>query len=559
MASSARRVDILGFSAAAALGAAAYFVWAGWRFLDPENVSWLRFGDRAMHTLGWWFYRVTPWSLPIIGANPRNGLEISSSVALSDSLPLFAIPFKLLSPVLPTVFQYWGIWFLFCMVMQAVFGYAIGRQLRLSRTVSGLLGACFVLTPAFLFRLPIHMALAGHWVLLAAVYLYVKQAPPRLFAWPLLLATTSAVHGYLLAMVLAVWIAALAQRLWLMAMSWRHAVLEVALGISASLFVLWSAGFFMTPSLGAEGFGFYRMNLDSFLNPYSWSWVMPGLPTSPGDYEGLVFPGLGVLALLVLGLVLGRARLRQTLAPRWLPILIVAIAMAAFALSNKVVLGHTELFTLPLPQKLLDFAAMFRASGRMVWLAGYLVVLLAFVLLASRLKPRTLAALAAAAVLVQAADTSRGWMRFAAEQVPAASTWPTPIHSRFWLFAARHYDKIRAIPVSGLNKNWAELSYFAAFHGMSSDAAYLGRKDKKGFDRLKRMASRAMTEGRFEPDALYVLDPASAAIAAQYLRPGDLLAQVDGFILFARGGGVLAEAEHIPYQPYLPRTLAAIE
>ncbi|MDR3470286.1 MAG: DUF6311 domain-containing protein [Devosia sp.] len=551
MAQPARRGDAVGFLAAGAFGVIAYFVWAGWSFLDPQNVSWLRTGDRAMHALGWWFYRFTPWGLPI-GINPRNGLEISSSVALSDSLPLFAIPFKLMSPMLPTMFQYWGLWFLASMVLQAVFGYAMARELRLSRFVGFAFAACLVVTPAFLWRLPVHMALGGHWVLLAALYLYVKAEPPRRFAWPILLALASAVHAYLLAMVLAVWVAALAQRLWLGRLTWRSALLELVSGIAASLVVLWSAGFFMTSSLGAEGFGFYRLNLDSFLNPYGWSWILPNLPTTPGDYEGQVFPGLGVLALLLIGFVAGFSRLRAIFSPRWLPLLLVVVGMAVFAASNKLVIGTTELGIIPLPPQLLNFASMFRASGRMIWPAGYLAALLAFVLVSRRFEARPLAILAGLALVAQIADTSGQWTRFARMQPPPAATWPSPMQSPLWLFAARHYHKIRAIPVAGLNQHWAELSYFAAFHDMGSDAAYLGRRDRQGFLELEALAQAALTQGRFESDALYVLDPAAAAVARRYAEPDDLLTQVDGFILFARNGAVLARADNIAFPAYQP-------
>ena len=41
---------------------------------------------------------------------------------------------------------------------------------------------------------------------------------------------------------------------------------------------------------------------------------------------------------------------------------------------------------------------------------------------------------------------------------------------------------------------------------------------------------------------LYVLDAASAAQAARFVAPGDLLAPVDGLIVFARGGASLLEA-----------------
>jgi len=118
--------DRLGTLAAIALGVAAFFVFAGWWVLIPTNIAWLDYADRAMHQLGWMFYRDAPWGLPP-GANPRLGLEISNSIALVDGLPLFAIPFKLLSPLLPQPVQYWCYWWLLCFVLQSLFSYRLSR------------------------------------------------------------------------------------------------------------------------------------------------------------------------------------------------------------------------------------------------------------------------------------------------------------------------------------------------------------------------------------------------------------------------------------------------
>lgn len=551
MAQSERRLDALGLAASAAFGVAAFFAFAGWRFLDPSNVGWLRVGDRAMHTLGWWFFRFTPWGWPL-GVNPRNGLEISSSVALSDSLPFFAIPFKLLSPLLPETFQYWGIWYLSSMVLQALFGYLLARQLRLSPVASFLAAACLVFTPVFLWRMPVHMALSGHWLLLAALYLYVKQLPPRLYAWPLLLAVTASVHAYILAMVLAIWAASLLERLWRGRIGWARAAVEMLIGGAATGFVMWACGFLMTSSLGAEGFGFYRMNLWSFLDTNGWSFMLPNLPSSDGDYEGESFPGLGVLLLLAIGLLVALPRLRVVFGRRWLPLLLAVIALGLFALSNKVVVGNTELFTVPLPAQVLNFASMFRASGRMIWPACYLVVLLAFVLVDRRLGARALIALASLALVVQIADTSGQWTRFANEAPATSSTWPTPIKAPFWSLAAKHFQKLRAIPVKALNDNWAELSYFAAFHGMASDAAYLGRRDDRGFKALSALAEAAVAEGHFEPDALYVLDPMTAVPVRPFVAPADLFGRVDGFIVFARDGKALLASDGVDLPPVFP-------
>jgi hypothetical protein len=353
-------------------------------------------------------------------------------------------------------------------------------------------------------------------------------------------------------MVLAIWGAALWRRLWLRQLGWRGALLEAALGVASSLAVLWAAGFFMTPSLGADGFGLYRMNLDAFFDANRWSWLLPNLPSVAGDYEGRAFPGLGVLALLLLGLVLAFRRLRAIITPRWLPLLLVALVLAVFAVSDKPVLGTIELGTIPLPATALDFASMFRASGRMIWPAAYLVVALAFVLVARRLSSRALLTVAAAAMIVQVADTSRGWTAFELTRPPVSAGWPTPLESPFWRLAAAHYRKIRAIPVRGLDPNWTILSYFAAFHHMASDAAYLGRRDEAGFERLQRLAAAALADGSFEPDAIYILDSASAAIAERYRRPADLLARIDGLIVFARNGGALATAAGLHPPPYAP-------
>ena len=225
--------DLLGGLAAIALGAIVFFSIFGWSPLIPTNIAFLDHGDRAMHTLGWMFYRDTPWGIPP-GASPRLGIELANSIALVDGLPLFAIPLKLISDWLPHPFQYWGYWWLLCCVLQALFAYLFARALGARRLVALIAAVFAAITPAFVFRLTLHMALSGHWVILAALWLYAKRTPPRLFAWPLLLVVTSAVHAYLLAMVLALWAASLVQRLWLRRLGWRSLLGEVLLALGAS-------------------------------------------------------------------------------------------------------------------------------------------------------------------------------------------------------------------------------------------------------------------------------------------------------------------------------------
>ena len=211
--------DLLGGLAALALGVAGYFMIFGWWPLIPTNIAFLDHADRAMHTLGWMFYRDAPWGIPP-GSSPNLGIELSNSIALVDGLPLFAIPLKLLSAWLPRPFQYWGYWWLLCCMLQAVFAYLLALEMGARRSVAVIAAGFAIMTPAFIFRLTLHMALSGHWVLLAALWLYAKRSPPRLYAWPLLCALTASIHAYLLVMVLAIWLAAWVQRVWMRRFTW---------------------------------------------------------------------------------------------------------------------------------------------------------------------------------------------------------------------------------------------------------------------------------------------------------------------------------------------------
>mgnify|MGYP006286010095 CR=1 FL=1 len=119
--------------------------------LIPTNIAWLSSGDPAQHYLGWAFYRHSPWTNPI-GLNPDYGMDISSSIVYSDSIPLMAILLKPFSAWLPETFQYLGLWALLCFVLQGYFAYLlIGRMTK--EPLLKILGAgFFIFAPAFLWR-----------------------------------------------------------------------------------------------------------------------------------------------------------------------------------------------------------------------------------------------------------------------------------------------------------------------------------------------------------------------------------------------------------------------
>ena len=183
------------------LGILAFFIVVGPRALNPMNVAWLAEGDPATHYLGWAFFRHSPWTFPL-GLNPTYGMELSNAVIFSDSNPLFALIFKPFATLLPEPFQYFGLWFLTCFILQSWFAWKL-MGLATRNVALQLLGAgLFLFVPAMIIRMGVHLSLGGHFLVVAALYLALRPfTHKRRLAWGVLLAATALVHAYLLAMV----------------------------------------------------------------------------------------------------------------------------------------------------------------------------------------------------------------------------------------------------------------------------------------------------------------------------------------------------------------------
>ena len=541
---SEKLLDGLGALAALLLGLVGFLVLIGWTTLIPTNIGWLDFADRAMHTLGWMFFRAAPWGNPP-GLSPDLGLELSNSIGLVDGLPLFAIPLKLVSAWLPQPFQYWGYWLLICFLLQALFAYLIARQMQAGRLIALAAAAFVLITPAYIFRIQMHLALSGHWTILAALYLYVRKDRPPLWGWPLLVTVTAGIHAYLLAMVVALWLAAILQRLLAKQMAAIEAVIELVAGLAMALVLLWTSGFFLTGTLGTYGYGDYKLNLLWPLLTYKgWSQIFPDLPHTKYDYEGLSFLGVGILALLALSVASGAfGQLRTTLSRRWWPLALVLVGMMLFAVSATVHFADFELIKLTLPQAIENLFSTFRSTGRFVWPLLYFITIGAVVMIGRRLRVWFALPLVLAAFGAQVADSAPALLLFPTHLAPVSDTWNTPLVSPFWQRAAdAGITRVRVIPVvSNPGTDWKTLGYYAVTHHMGIDSVYLGRVDANALAALRAREADALKTGNFDPGTLYILDPPGALEARAKVTSGDLFAFVDHRIVLVKGGAHLGD------------------
>ena len=190
--------------------------------------------------------RNSPWSFPV-GLNPRYGLEISNAIVFSDSNPLLALLFKPLTPFLPEIFQYFGLWLYACFVLQAWFSWKLTGLITDDITNRALATGLFVFSPPMVMRLGSlgHLNLAGHFFILAALYLCLRPTQERRAGiWTCLLVCAALVNAYLLFMVAVLWLADLLGLMLRKERSVKYAFGEfLGAGFIVSL-VCWQAGYF---------------------------------------------------------------------------------------------------------------------------------------------------------------------------------------------------------------------------------------------------------------------------------------------------------------------------
>ena len=181
--------------------------------LDPSNINWLAGWDPSQEYFGWASFRNGPWLFPI-GLNPNYGMEFSSSIVYSDSLPILALLFKLLSPILPNTFQYLGLWNLTCFILQAIFAWKLISLFTNERWLLFFATGLFIFAPPFLWKVNSSNSLISQFLIIWALYLIFKPKTSKNFYWWLLLLIfAEAIHFYIFVMVFVLWISNLLDEL----------------------------------------------------------------------------------------------------------------------------------------------------------------------------------------------------------------------------------------------------------------------------------------------------------------------------------------------------------
>lgn len=536
------------FALAGALAGVAFFLALyGVRVLDVTNADWIlnSGADPSQHYLGWQFYRGSELRLPYLGMSYNTVYPYRTSVLYSDSIPLLALLFKPFSALLPATFQYMGLWGLASFALQGLLAQKIawrisGAEERGIAVQAGTVAASVLalLYPVLTIRMFAHTALAGNWLILLGLWLWLccrGGVVRSCLWWGLAGILCVGVHQYYLPMVGICAVGYAAARL--MRRDGPAPVLLPILSFCgcalAELFVLGAfSGNFANTDPSGWFTGADPLNL-----------IVPGLYST---WEVDIFVGWGILLAAVLALAAGaalclrcRAGLRAAVRRR-LPWLVsgglIGLLSLLAACSNTFVVGGVSLGTLPLPEPLYNFWHTFACCGRLAWLAGYLLLAVAGGLLLRFGRGAGLAG------LILCIAVQGGWRagaladRYRTFHTDSLYAWASPLEDDAWQMLAERgrFDHLMFASYDIDAPGYWALADYAARNGWSVNGFYLAHLQGELLQRTIQGELNTL-----ETDALYVF------LDGNQLRQS----QLEGQLHFYRIDGILVgSVEPLPLE-----------
>lgn len=515
------------FAAGGFIGAVIFVICYGFTPLNVTNEAWLtQGGDLMQHYVGWKAYRNSSWHFPI-GLTEGLYDPYTTCVIFTDSIPLFAIFFKLLSPILPTTFQYFGLWGFMSFILMGGISAIIIRKGTKNLWVCVAGSIFFSYSPYVFHRLYVHTALAANWLILLAIAIWVYKPyfcnfKRKTIAWGTLLIVGSLIHIYYIPMIMIFMFFSCLEDL-LKNKGWKLDLLMAPIVIAVDLLVLYVVGAFSsTTSMESEGLGEFSANLNTFWNPFQYSRFLGPSPTGPNQSEGLGYLGLGMLLLSVISLcffVIRKIRSRKVEKDKtqkfwvrnafYISMIMAFVCIMLLAISPTITYGMNTLLEIPYPDKILELLSIFRASGRFIWCAGYIIMFVVIMELARYLEPIIVGTILMGTLMIQLVDltplvTQKGMLTqisdekeiFSTDQWEAVSEGKSRIifipHTVIWV--QKDIDMIY------------EFSNFALDHHMTTSFFMSARIDLDRMSADDAARIQQMAEGNIDKDAVYILD-----------------------------------------------------
>lgn len=526
-------------------------------FIGPRNIfwgttDWLNRSDLAAYQLSWEFFRQTPLLQWPLTAVPNYG--VSFQTVLVGGNALIELPLKFLRPILPTTFQYVGMWIVGCFFLQGYFAARLLSHFVSDRFIRFVIANVFVISPVLVFRIGIagHPALGAHWLILCAFYLYFSVRQSQVF-WSILLALALMTNIYISVMVVFVYFAAVGKVL-LTGRDLRNGVSLARLVLVPSLigaltFIVMG---YLEYGSSAEGTGFFRLNALAFWNPdfslqESFSFVLGHFgplrlrQLVAEEGEGFGYLGLGTVLTVPLIVIFV---IRHCSAAWWrtiCPLIAACFFLFLVAMSNRVVVIRHE-FYYWLPKNILDLRQTFRAATRFAWPMYYFLTLTGVVAMVRLVRGRRVIVVAVLLFIgVHVLDQIPGLL-YAHRELSSQPSYRSPLVNPEWSDLANKYTKINLFPNFDLqvgegspdaefwNGEWFHFARFAVDNDMATGFGYFSRPVTRFLLQDNLRMDRELATGDLEINTIYVLsNPGTWVLAKERLDDKSRAFILDGY------------------------------
>ncbi len=540
------------YAIAAAIGLLAYLIVYGPGHMFGTSAYWgLPQEDSRAYLMGYRYFLHEPWHWPVFVTHTMN-VPYGKSIAFSDAVPIFALLNKAIATVIPpwgtfTERSYLGLWHALLYVLQPCFGVAILRQLgQRSRGAAIVTALFFLAVPSWILRYA-HAALAAQFLLLSALYLYLRAptrsiAPLRLqLVWLCQLAVAALVNPYHVVISLGFFAAALLKSRRWQTIAW------FPLGVAMSGLALAFGSYFSHEAqIHMGGFDMASTNMLSMFVPTrsgifgDASWL-PSADATGLQYEGMTYLGLGTLSLLVL--FLPRFRSVGTAIKRHPFLFAFVLGSWLLALSTRIYFGSHLVVGYELPHALRWVSDQFRSPGRFAWVAMYVAIAWLTRWGLARFTTGWQLAIMPLLAIVQLVDASGAW-RFQhsytqdtfAHFLPI-DAWRPFVHAHDAVFAAPSYDCIQTETLPHLDHVALEIEFYASQRALPINGVYSARPTRDcGVDEL---SWRSIVP---QDNTLYVVLPHAVRVATRLAALGATCARFEYGQVCTKNTAALADA-----------------
>lgn len=505
------------FFASGLLGAFFFVCFFGVNILNFTYTDWLmNGGDLTQHYLGWCFFRNSAWYFPI-GLMDNIVYPFKTSIIYTDSIPAFAIIFKLLSPILPVNFQYFGLFGILCYFLQgAVSGITVMKLCN--NTIYAIIGSMFfVLSATLLHRIFAHTALSAHFIILICIYICITKTDRQrdllynVFVWGGLIALACGTHIYFIPMVFIFMVFYFLDD----GIKNKKILRPILQGISLTVFIfllLFVLGaFYSKSSLIDAGLGFYSANLLALFNPLGMSAFLRDIPlATAGQYEGYAYLGIGIILGAFLTLVIFIKNFTIALKSLQRKDLLRQTALTTalfstffiFALSPTLTFMDKVLFTYPIPHEIWNIWSMLRATGRFIWVPAYMVIFLVIWAIKREYKVKIAIIVLSILLVLQFSDLKNAFENKGGNFVNKTA-WLSELPSNDWNKIPGQYKHFMFL--NDYIKLYS-IATIAIKNKMTINDFEVARKNYEEIDSYKNAEKKHIFNGSIREDTIYILN-----------------------------------------------------